>query len=147
MFFPRNSFVTNIALTRTNSPRTIGGATGNDHIVCDGGSATLQIRWHRSSGMQLMACVSPCMDCGQLCLGNGAVGVDPQDDEHTDIHMYTDSTAYRNQDLQCRASNGPTVRLAFIGVYLKDGSEFAWYQTEMVSINYLLLLWQPSLMY
>ena len=124
VFFPRNSFVTNTTLTRTNSPRQQGGPVGNDHIVCDGGSTTsLQVAWHNSNGGQLQACASPCIDCGPLCLGNGAVGVDPQDGVHTDIHMFTDSSAYENQDLECRVSGGPS---AFIGVYLKNGGEFAW---------------------
>ena len=124
MFFPRNSFVTNTTLTHTNSPRQDGGVVGNDHIVCYGGSIQAQVRWHNSSdGMQLEPCITPCKDCGGRCIRNGAVGVDPQDDEHTDIHMYTDSTAYVNQDLECRVSSVPS---ALIGVYLKGEGEFAW---------------------
>ena len=118
VFFPRNSFVTNTTLTQTNSPRQQGGVVGNDHIACYGGSTqAAQVTWHNSGG-QLMACNQPCRDCGRLCQGNGAVGVDPR--EHTDIHMYTDSTAYMNQDLECRVSGGQS---AFIGVYLKNGGE------------------------
>ena len=143
VFFSRNSFVTNTTLTRTNSPRQQGGVVGNDHIVCDGDSTTVRITWHNSGGEQLQACASLCTDCGPLCVGNGAVGVDPQDRVHTDIHMYTDSSAYVNQDLQCQASSGLS---AFIGVYLKNGGEYAWYQTDMVNVNYLLQSWQPLLM-
>ena len=75
--------------------------------------------WHNSNG-QLIAGVTPCRDCGGRCLSNGAVCVDPQDNEHTDIHMYTDSTAYVNQDLECRVSGGQS---SFIGVYLINGGE------------------------
>ena len=127
VFFPRNSFVTNTTLTRTSSPRSESQGTpvGNDHIVCYGGSTqAAQVSWHNSSG-QLQVCLDdgpvPCRDCGPLCRGNGGVGVDPQDNEHTDIHMYTDSPSYVNQDLECRVSSGPS---AFIGVYLKNGGQF-----------------------
>ena len=127
VFFPRRSFVTNTTLTHTNTPPVVspGASAGNDHIVCYGGSTpSLQVTWHNSGG-QLAVCIGPngpalCYDCGGRCLSNGAVGVDAQDNEHTDIHMYTDSTAYVNQDLECRVSSGKS---AFIGVYLKDGSE------------------------
>ena len=120
VFFPRNSFVTNTSLTNTDSPRRMGNVVSNDHIVCYGSSTpTPIVTWHKSSG-QLEACLSPCMDCGPRCLGNGAVGVDPQDNEHTDIHMYTALAAYVNQDLECRESGGQS---AFIGVYLKNGGE------------------------
>ena len=121
VFFPRNSFVTNTTLTRTNSPR---GSDGKDHIVCYGGSTLgLQVTWHNSDGGQLTVCKdhrgpAPCGDCGGRCQDNGAVGVDPPLNGRTDIHMYTDSSAYVNQDLQCRVSIG---RSAFIGVYLKRG--------------------------
>ena len=123
MFFPRNSFVTNTILTRTNTPRQKGGTPGNDHIACYGGSTqAAQVTWHNSSG-QLVVChkdgnPAPCGDCGPLCAGNSAVGVDPQDNGHTDIHMYTDSPSYVNQDLECQVFGGPS---AFIGVYLKNG--------------------------
>ena len=121
MFFPRNSFVTNTTLTRTNSPRQNVGVPGNDHIVCYGGSTqAAQVTWHSSSGGLLEACPRLCGDCGGRCEGNGGVGVDPPLNGHTDIHMYTNSTAYENQDLECRVSGGQS---AFIGVYLKDGGE------------------------
>ena len=126
VFFPSNSFVTNTTLTRTNSPRQDGGAIGNDHIACYGGSTqAAQVTWHNSSG-QLAECLndnkpSPCRDCGPLCRGNGGVGVDPPLNGSTDIHMYTNSTAYEDQDLECQVSGGPS---AFIGVYLKSGSKF-----------------------
>ena len=121
VFFPRYSFVTNTTLTNTNSPRQEDGAVGNDHIVCYGGSTqAAQVTWHNSNGGQLDACDVPCRGCGPLCQRNGAVGVDPPLNEHTDIHMYTDVSAYVNQDLECRVSGGPS---ASIGVYLKDGGE------------------------
>ena len=124
VFFPRNSFVTNTTLTHTDSPRSItGGAVGNDHIVCYGGSTSPQVTWHNSGGEQLEACAAPCNDCGGRCIRNGAVGLDPRDGTHTDIHMYTDSPSYVNQDLECQVSSGQS---AFIGVYLKEGGEFAW---------------------
>ena len=125
MFFPRNSFVTNTTLTHTNTPRQQGGAAGNDHIVCYGGDTQApQVTWHNSGG-QLVVCYShgvpaPCGYCGPRCQGNGGVGVDPPLNGRTDIHMYTDSTAYVNQDLECRVFGGPS---AFIGVYLVNGGE------------------------
>ena len=126
VYFPRNSFVTNTTLTHTNSPPVVstGAPAGNDHIACYGGSTSLQVTWHNSGG-QLAVCrngttPAPCGDCGGRCVGNGAVGVDRQNNEHTDIHMFTDSPSYINQDLECRVSSGQS---AFIGVYLKDGGE------------------------
>ena len=132
VFFPRNSFVTNTSLTHTNSPRMDGGATGNDHIACYGGDPlAAQVTWHNSSGGQLLECLDnvdrgndigpvPCRDCGPRCQANGAVGQDGPVNGHTDIHMYTNSTAYVNQDLECRVSGGQS---AFIGVYLENGGE------------------------
>ena len=127
MFFPNNSFVTNTTLTHTDSPRVESPRhpAGNDHIVCYGGSTQpAQVTWHNSGG-QLEVChhsdgPTLCLDCGRRCQGNGGVGVDTQDNEHTDIHMYTNSTAYVNQDLECRVSSGQS---AFIGVYLINGGE------------------------
>ena len=128
VFFPRNSFVTNNTLTHTNSPRRGFNTNvfGNDHIVCYGGNAeAAQIKWHNSSG-QLAVCLhrtSPalCVFCGGLCQGNGGIGVDPPLNGSTDIHMYTESNAFVNQDLECRVSGGQS---AFIGVYLKNGGQF-----------------------
>ena len=136
VFFPWNSFVTNTTLTRTNSPRKGDHREpelGNDHIACyrDGhGPQDMQVSWHTSSGRtrQLLACQIPCGKCGSLCLVNGGVGVDPQDNGHTDIHMYTDITVYVNQDLECRVSSGPS---AFIGVYLKKGGAFAVFMPDL----------------
>ena len=99
---------------------------GNDHIVCYGGStqaAQVNVTWHNSSGQQLVVCKgntgpAPCGDCGSRCGSNGAVGVDPPRNGHTDIHMYTDSPEYVNQDLECRVSSGQS---AFIGLYLNGG--------------------------
>ena len=127
VFFPRNSFVTNTTLTHTNNPRvqSPGAPAGNDHIVCYGGSLQAgldQVPWYNNGGTrQLVACVGPCNDCGGRCAGNGGVGVDSPLNGQTDIHMYTSSPAYVNQDLECRVSGGQS---AFIGVYLKNGGEF-----------------------
>ena len=130
VYFPRNSFVTNTTLTQTNSPRTSGGATGNDHIVCYGSSQTATtVTWHSSSGVRLEDCGEHCRDCGDRCVRNGGVGVDKPDLRRTDIHMYTDSTAYVNQDLECRVF-GTGGTSAFIGVYLKDGGKFG---TSLIS--------------
>ena len=129
VFFPRNSFVTNTTLTHTNSPRMQSASSvprGDDHIVCYGGDPQAkQVTWRNSSGEQLQECrndvePTPCLDCGPRCQANGAVGQDDPVNGHTDIHMYTDSTAYVNQDLECRVSGGQS---AFIGVYLENGGE------------------------
>ena len=123
VFFPKNSFVTNTTLTHTNNPRQFPGfaALGDDHIVCYGGILqTGQVPWYNNGGGQLLACPSPCQDCGRLCRGNGGIGVDPPLNGQTDIHMYTNVASYVNQDLECRAPNGLS---AFIGVYLKSGGE------------------------
>ena len=133
VFFPRNSFVTNTTLTHTNSPRveSPGAPAGNDHIACYGGDPQLaQVTWHNSSG-QLQVCKvkavngnelvpAVCQDCGSLCRANGAVGQDRKENGYTDIHMYINSSAYVNQDLECRVFGGQS---AFIGVYLKNGGE------------------------
>ena len=124
VFFPRNSLVTNHSLTDTNSPRQFSGSTalGDDHIVCYGGTLqTMVVPWYNNGGTrQLVPCVSPCQDCGGLCVGNGGVGVDPPINGQTDIHMFTNVASYVNQDLECRAPNGLS---AFIGVYLKNEGE------------------------
>ena len=127
VFFPSNSFVTNTTLTHTNRPRGVN--TGNDHIACYGGDPqAAQVTWHNSGG-QLLVCIgdvnyvlgpAPCRECGGRCQANGAVGQDDPVNGLTDIHMYTDSPAYVNQDLECRVSSGQS---AFIGVYLKNGGE------------------------
>ena len=125
VFFPNNSFVTNITLTHTNSPRgeRQGSPRGNDHIVCYGESQhTTKVIWHNSGGV-LEVCPQPCRDCGGRCVSNGGVGVDPPLLRHTHIHMYTNSTAYVNQDLECRTF-GVASSSIFIGVYLKDGGEY-----------------------
>ena len=127
MFFPRSSFVTNTTLTHTNSPRNRNEpAVGNDHIVCNGGSDLTQlVTWYNIAGM-LENCGGPCLTCGSKCQNNGGVGVDTQNQTRTDIHMYTDSTAYMNQDLECRASGSlPSLpsQSASIGVYLINGGE------------------------
>ena len=123
VFFPNNSFVTNSTLTKTaKSGRPTGG---NDHIACYGGDPTAaQVTWHNSNGGEIVVCGGgtpvPCEFCGSVCGRNGAVGLEPQQQGHTDIHMFTDDINYVNQDLQCRVNGGQS---AFIGVYLKDGGE------------------------
>ena len=131
VFFPRNSFVTNTTLTHTNPPRKTRAHyseshAGNDHIVCFGGSPqAAQVTWHNSNGQLKVCCCDggplPCMYCGGRCQYNGGVGVDPPLNGHTDIHMYTDSSAYVNQDLECQVASDQS---AFIGVYLIDGGRF-----------------------
>ena len=126
MFLPRNSFVTNTTLTHTNKPRGHSPAAprGNDHIACYGSFQTATtVTWHNSNGAKLEDCGGRCGDCGGKCISNGGVGVDKPDLRITDIHVYTDSPAYMNQDLECQFFNdqGPK---AFIGVYLKDGGKF-----------------------
>ena len=124
VFFPNNSFVTNTTLTHTNSPRMDRGATGNDHIVCYGSNQfATTVTWHNSSGVRLEDCGGRCRDCGDICVGNGGVGVDKPDLRMTHIHMYTNSPAYVNQDLECQIF-GIGGKSAFIGVYLKDGGKF-----------------------
>ena len=78
--------------------------------------------WRNSSGKRLEQCNQTCQGCGIRCRGNGGVGVDPTLLGHTHIHMYTNSSAYVNQDLECRllGSGGPS---SIIGVYLKDGGK------------------------
>ena len=124
VFFPNNSFVTNSTLTLTNSPRGVQGAPrGNDHIVCYGESQhTTKVIWHNNGGL-LEECAQPCRDCGGRCVRNGGVGADPPLLRYTHIHMYTNSTAYLNQDLECRMF-GLASSSIFIGVYLKDGGEY-----------------------
>ena len=119
VFFPNNSFVTNSTLTHTNTPRN----GGNDHIVCYGmGQFTTTVTWHNTSGVRLEQCHQTCQGCGTRCRHNGGVSVDPTLLRHTHIHMYTNSSAYENQDLECRLF-GPGGLSSFIGVYLKDGGE------------------------
>ena len=147
VFFPRNSFVTNTTLTHTNSPRMEGGATGNDHIACYGGDPqAAQVTWHNSSGGQLLECrndgrPASCLGCGARCQANGAVGQDGPVNGHTDIHMYTDSPAYVNQDLECRVFGGQS---AFIGVYLKNGGEQVSFMARNTRYNIVLSLHQPK---
>ncbi len=123
VFFPKNSFVTNSTLTKTTKSGRPEG--GNDHIACYGGNPNAaQVTWHDSSGGPLAVCRNrsnqpvACEVCGSICAGNGAVGLDPSEQGHTDIHLFTDDSNYRNQDLQCRVNGGQS---AFIGVYLKMG--------------------------
>ncbi len=122
VFFPTNSFVTNSTLTKTTkSGRPTGG---NDHIACYGGDPNAaQVTWHDSSGGPLVVCKNrsnqpvPCGACGTVCDRNGAVGLDPPQQGHTDIHLFTGDSNYKNQDLQCRVNGGQS---AFIGVYLNN---------------------------
>ena len=94
---------------------------GDDHIVCYGGDpGAAQVTWH-STSQQLVTCGgnSPtlCLSCGGICQGNGGIGQDPPLNGSTSIFIYTNSSGYRNQDLQCRAGG----QSAFMGVYLVDG--------------------------
>ena len=119
VFFPNNSFVINTTLTHTNTPRD----GGNDHIVCYGTSQiTTTVTWRNSSGERLEQCHQPCQGCGTKCRRNGGVGVDSSLLKHTHIHMYTNSSAYVNQDLGCRMF-GSRGLSSFLRVYLKDGGE------------------------
>ena len=119
VFFPNNSFVINTTLTRTNTPRN----GGNDHIVCYGtGQFTTTVMWRNSSGERMEQCISRCHGCGTKCRRNGGVSVDPSLLKHTHIHMYTNSNAYVNQDLECRLLGSEDLS-SFLGVYLKDGGE------------------------
>ena len=79
------------------------------------------MKWHNSDG-PLEVCVTPCPACGGRCERNGGVGEDPPVNGRSDIHLFTTSPAYVNQDLECRVSGGQS---AFIGVYLKSGRELS----------------------
>ena len=128
VFFPSNSFITNTTLTHTSTPRGKNSlqAIGNDHIVCYGGNPqAAQVTWHNSSG-PLQTCAFQgrsltCTSCGLICENNGGVGQDPPLIGRTNIHIYTESSGYVNQDLECRVSGGQS---AFIGVYLTDGGKY-----------------------
>ena len=123
VFFPNNSFVTNSTLTHTNTSRN----GGNDHIVCYGeGQFTTTVTWRNSSGERLVQCSERCHDCNEGCVSNGGVAVDPSHLQHTHIHLHTDSSAYVNQDLECRLLR-PGGKPTSIGVYLKNGSELCMY--------------------
>ena len=132
VFFPRNSFVTNTTLTQTNTP---GQGGGNDHIACYGGNPlSAEVKWYHSDGSRLRNCLggqplapAPCVSCLAQCQANGGVGVDPPLNGSTDIHMYTNSRSYVNQDLECRVSGGQS---AFIGVYLINGGECGSYNYD-----------------
>jgi len=131
VFFPRNSFVANTTLTRTDTPRDVfpDMGIGNDHIACYGGDPqAAQVTWHNSSGGALEQCISggslqpiPCEACGPVCENNGGVGVDPPLNGHTSIHLFTNDPNYVNQDLQCRVNGGQS---ALIGVYLTNEGGF-----------------------
>ena len=96
--------------------------------------------WHNSSGAKLEDCGEPCRDCGPKCVCNGGIGVDKPHLRRTNIHMYTNSTAYVNQDLECRVFDGfgPS---AFIGVYLKDGGK----SDILTPYSLYITLQQPTL--
>ena len=78
------------------------------------------MKWHNGDG-PLEDCGRPCKACGGNCLRNSGVGEDSPVNGRSDIHLFTTSSAYVNQDLECRVSGGQS---AFIGVYLKNGGEF-----------------------
>ena len=128
VFFPSNSFVTNTTLTDTNNPRGQTGEAphGKDHIVCYVNyKSSATVIWYNSSGVKLEDCGTEalCGECGVKCVRNGGVGVDGALARRTHIHMYIDSTAYVNQDLECKVADSRG-QSAFIGVYLKDGGKF-----------------------
>ena len=79
-----------------------------------------QVKWHSSDG-SLEDCVPACLACGGRCIRNGGVGEELPVNGRSDIHLFTTSSAYVNQDLECRVSGGQS---AFIGVYLQSGREF-----------------------
>ena len=105
VFFPNNSFVTNTTLTHTNTPP----AGGNGHIACYGA----QVKWYH--------CHQRCVLCGPICIENDGVGLDPPLNGHANIHIFTGSSGYMNQELFCRVSSGQS---AFIGVFLKNGGGY-----------------------
>ena len=99
-----------------------------------------QVKWHNSD-RRLENCSIPCQSCGQRCINNGGMGEDPPVNGHSNIHMYTDSPAYVNQDLECRVSGGQS---AFIGVYLKNGGELVSFMVRNTIYNIVLSLHQPK---
>ena len=120
VFFPNNSFIINTTLTHTITPRD----GGNDHIVCYGtGQFSTTVTWHNLSGERLEQCHQTCHGCGTICRRNGGVTVDPTLLKHTHIHMFTNSSAYVNQNLGCRLLGSGSLS-SFLGVYLKDGGEY-----------------------
>ena len=140
VFFPNNSFVTDSTLTHTNTPRD----GGNDHIVCYGtGQFSTAVTWRNGSGERLVQCYQVCEGCGTRCQRNGAVNVDPTLLRHTHIHMYTNSSAYVNQDLECRLL-GSGGQSSFIGVYLKDGGESCMYHSFCLHKYVVKIYWQHS---
>ena len=78
----------------------------------------LQQQCGASSGGRLEGCGGQCQGCGPKCQHNGGVGVDPSLLEHTHIYLYTDSSTYMNQDLECQML-GPGGMPTSIVVYLK----------------------------
>ena len=90
--------------------------------------------------MRLEDCGEPCRDCGGRCVRNGGVGVDRPHLRRTNIHMYTNSSAYVNQDLECRMF-GIGGTSAFIGVYLKDGRK----SDILIPYSIYITLQQPPL--
>ena len=79
-----------------------------------------QVKWHNSDG-PLEDCGAPCLACGSRCVRNSGANEDRPVNGRSDLHLFNTSSAYVNQDLECRVSGGPS---AFIGVYLKSGREF-----------------------
>ena len=80
-----------------------------------------QVKWNNSDG-PLEDCGGPCIACGPVCVRNRGVGEDRPVNGRSDIHLFNTSSAYVNQDLECRVSGGQS---AFIGVYLKSGRELS----------------------
>ena len=52
-----------------------------------------------------------------ICIKNGGVGLDPPLSGYVNIHMFTGSSNYVNQELICQIAGGHS---ALIGVLLKN---------------------------
>ena len=100
------------------------------------GQFTTTVTWHNSSGERLEQCHQTCQGCGTKCHRNGGVSVDPSLFKHTHIHMYTNSHAYVNQDLECRLLGASGLSGLFIGVYLKDGGESCLFKYSISLLEY-----------
>ena len=96
-----------------------------------------QVKWYNSDG-PLEDCGVPCQACGGKCIRNGGVGEDSPVNGSSNIHLFTTSNAYLNQDLECRVSGGKS---AFIGVYLKNGGEMVSFIVRNTIYNIVLSLY------
>ena len=96
-----------------------------------------QVKWYNSDG-PLEECGVPCQACGGKCIRNGGVGEDSPVNGSSNIHLFTTSNAYLNQDLECRVSGGKS---AFIGVYLENGGEMVSFIVRNTIYNIVLSLY------